>query len=215
MGLWLLAEAVLKLVLEQRPPIGGSVVFGRVIWAGWVMIAALAFSLLVGMYSGRIKEPVAKALSSKAIEAESATNRNEWMSEGAGIVGIVLVGAGLWWADAAAAALISVQIVREGWQNLRQVIGDLMDEAPSQLGTHRLEDLPERMKETAERLAWVREARVRLREHGHLITGEVFVVPRDHGELVERIEAAVADLCRLDWRLHSITVMPVSRIEER
>src|SRR5215203_1373482 len=104
------------------------------IWAGWPMMAALAFSMFVGMYVGRIKQPVAEGLHSKAVEAESATNRNEWMSEGAGILGLLLVGFGFWWADAVAAAVISVQIVADGWHNLRQVIGDLMDEAPSQLG---------------------------------------------------------------------------------
>jgi len=211
MGVWLLAEAVLKLGHGERLPIGGVALFGHVIWAGWAMIGALAFSMFVGMYAGRIKQPVAHALHSKAIEAESATNRNEWMSEAAGITGIVGVGLGFWWADAAAAAIISLQIVLEGWQNLRQVIGDLMDEAPSQLGKHELEDLPSRVRTAAEQLPWVAEASVRLREHGHLITGEVFVVPRDDSDLVSRIDRAVSELTKIDWRLHGLTVMPVPR----
>src|SRR5207237_5537028 len=102
-------------------------------------------------------------------------NRNEWMSEGAGIAGLLLVAFGFWWGDAVAAALISLQIVHEGWHHLRQVIGDLMDEAPSQLGKHDLEDLPARVRAAAEAIDWVQEAAVRLREHGHVITGEVFV----------------------------------------
>ena len=178
------------------------------------MMAALAFSMFVGMYVGRIKQPLAKKLCSKAIEAESATNRNEWMSEGAGIAGIALVGFGLWWADAVAAALISLQIVQEGWQNLQQVIGDLMDQAPSRLGTHTLDDLPHRVREAFERLDWVQQASVRMREHGHVITGDVFVVPRDGNALVSRIASARQDLMALDWRLHSITVMPVARLGE-
>jgi cation diffusion facilitator family transporter len=213
MGLWLFTEAALKLVRLERPPIGAMTLFGYTFWAGWAMIGALTVSMFVGMYCGKIKEPLAKSLHSKAIEAESATNRNEWMSEGAGIIGILLVGFGLWWGDAVAAALISLQVVAEGVQNLRQVIGDLMDEAPSQLGTHEPEDLPARLKDAVEHLDWVREAAVRLREHGHVVTGEVFVVPRDEIDLVGRIERAIAELRAIDWRLHSLTVMPVSQIE--
>ena len=213
MGVWLFTEAVLKLLHQQRPPIGLSVIFGLRIWTGWLMIAALTVSMFVGIYAGRIKQPIARTLHSKAIEADSATHRNEWMSEGAGIIGIMLVGFGLWWADAVAAALISLQIVQEGHHNLRQVIGDLMDEAPSKLGEHELEDLPRRVKDAAERLPWVCEALVRLREHGHLITGEVFVVPSDHTELVARIESAVEEFRRLDWRLHSVTIMPVASLD--
>src|SRR4051812_10821568 len=165
MGVWLFGESALKLVRQERPPIGAMMIFGHPVWAGWIMIAALAYSMFTGMYVGRIKQPVAKKLHSKAIEAESATNRNEWMSEGAAIAGLLFVGLGMWWADATAAAVISLQIVREGWQNLRQVVEDLMDEAPSKLGTHELEDLPERVKAAIERQDWVRQAAVRLREH--------------------------------------------------
>jgi divalent metal cation (Fe/Co/Zn/Cd) transporter len=173
------------------------------------MMAALTLSMFVGMYCGRIKQPVAKTLHSKAIEAESATNRNEWMSEGAGIIGILLVGFGLWWADAVAAALISLEIVHEGTNNLRQVIADLMDEAPSQMGEHELEPLPRRLQAAAEQLPWVDAARVRLREHGHVITGDVFVVPRANTDLVPAIADAVERLASLDWRLHDLTMMPV------
>lgn len=212
MGIWLLAEAVLKLARQERPPIGAMVFFEQPVWAGWIMIAALVYSMFTGMYVGRIKQPLAEKLHSKAIEAESATNRNEWMSEGAGIVGLVLVGLGFWWADATAAAVISVQIVREGWHNLRQVVGDLMDEAPTKLGSHELEDLPARIRTAIERLEWVRHAGVRLREHGHLITGEVFVVPRSDVDLVKKIESASNDLHDMDWRLHAVAIMPVSAL---
>jgi len=213
MGVWLFGESALKLVRQERPPIGAMVLFGRPIWAGWIMIAALAYSMFTGMYVGRIKQPLAEKLHSKAIEAESATNRNEWMSEGAAIAGLLLVGLGMWWADAAAAAIISLQIVHEGWQSLLQVVGDLMDEAPTKLGTHDLEELPGRVKAAIERLDWVREAAVRLREHGHLVTGEVFVVPHSDAGLVGEIESAARDLDKIDWRLHSVTIMPVSRVD--
>src|SRR4051812_14292840 len=165
------------------------------------------------MYVGRIKQPLARKLHSKAIEAESATNRNEWMSEGAAIAGLLLVRLGMSWADAAAAAIISLQIVHEGCQSLLEGVGDLMDEAPTKLGTHDLEELPGRVKAAIERLEWVREAPVRLREHGYLVTGEVFVVPHSDAGLIREIESAARDLDKIDWRLHSVTIMPVSGVD--
>jgi cation diffusion facilitator family transporter len=215
MGLFLFVEAALKLVNGERPPIGSMVIFGRSIWAGWVMMVALAISMFVGMYAGKIKEPIAKILHSKAIEAESATNRNEYMSEGAGILGLLIVAFGFWWGDALAAALISLQIIMEGWQNLQQVIRDLMDEAPTVLGSAELEDLPQRITQRVEHLAWVEAVMVRLREHGHLITGDVMVVPRrDATDLVAKIADLAADVQQMDWRLHSIAVMPVATLNE-
>jgi hypothetical protein len=108
-----------------------------------------------------------------------ALARADWMAESAAIVGILLIGFGLWRGDSAAAAVISLSIIWDGWHNLRQVIGDLMDESPTEMGAKELEDLPKEIKKAAERLPWVGRAAVRLRKHGHLLSGEVFVVPRD------------------------------------
>jgi cation diffusion facilitator family transporter len=213
MGLFLLIDAVLKLIHQQRPVIGGFPVGGSVIWLGWPMIGALAISLAVGMYAGKAKQPVAKALASKALEADSATHRNEYMSEGAGILGLTLVAFGFWWGDAAAAAVISVQIVYEGFGNLQQVIADLMDESPTVLGTTDLEPLPDKVKHAVERASWVDTAMVRLREHGHVITGEIYVVPRNADGLVMKIEELIADLKNIDWRLHALTIMPVRTLD--
>ena len=213
-GLWLLVDAVMKLVHQERPPIGTVVLFGHQFWAGWAMIAALAYSMFAGILIGKLKQPVAKKLHDKALEAESKMNRAEWMSEGAAILGLTLVAFGFWWGDAAAAALISIDIVFEGWENVRQVIGDLMDEAPTVLGEKKLEDLPARIKEAAERMEWVDRAAVRLREQGKVVSGEVFVVPSDGASLVPALEHAADELQRLDWRLHGLTIMPVSRLED-
>jgi divalent metal cation (Fe/Co/Zn/Cd) transporter len=140
------------------------------------------------------------------------------MSEGAAIVGILLVGFGFWWGDAAAAAFISLEVVRDGWHNVRQVIGDLMDESPTKLGKHDLESLPEKLKAAAEALPWVQAAGVRLREQGHVVTGVVFVVPRPGVagslDLVAEIDQASTTLRAIDWRLHDIAIMPVPALEQ-
>ena len=216
-GLYLLVDSAMKLLHQERPPVGSVMLFGRQIWAGWTMVAALAYSMSIGMLLGRLKKPVKEALHGKEEDAESRMNRAEWLSEGAAIVGIVAVGFGLWWGDAAAAAFISVEIVRDGWDSVRQVVRDLMDESPTVLGEHELEDLPTRLKHAAERLGWVERAAVRLREQGHVLTGDVFVVPRDGAvasgaELVAHVGRAAEELRQIDWRLHGLTVMPVARL---
>ena len=218
-GLWLFADSVLKLVHRERPPIGLMTLFGHQLWAGWAMIAALVYATGVGLTLGILKRPLARALHDKVVEADADMNKADWTSQSAAVVGILLVGFGHYWADSAAAALISVSIMHDGWRNLRQVIGDLMDEAPSVLGeTHSLEDLPKRLRDAAERLEWVESAGVRLREQGHVLTGEVFVVPRSRGdtsaaELLGNVARAGSQLAELDWRLHCLSIVPVTRLD--
>ena len=214
LGLWLFFDAAMKLLHRERPPIGTMELFGRQFWAGWAMVAALAYSVCVGILLGHLKRPVAKRLHDKMLDSDAEMNRAGWMSEGAAIVGIVLVALGQWWGDAAAAGLISLAIIRDGWINVRQVVADLMDEAPTKMGTHDLEDLPRKLKKAAEELDWVDEAAVRLREQGHALTGDVFVVPTDNRDLVGRIERAATDLRKLDWRLNELVVMPVASLDD-
>jgi cation diffusion facilitator family transporter len=212
-GAWLLVDSVMKLLAGARPPVGTMTLFGRSIWSGWAMIAALGYCVAIGILLGRLKQPVAEKLNDRALAADADMNKAGWMSEGAAILGIVLIGYGQWWGDAAAAAFISLNIARDGWVNLRQVVTDLMDESPTKLGETELESLPARMRDAAERLPWVEKAAVRLRESGHVIAGEVFVVPRVERDLVANVEAASESLCALDWRIYSLTVMPVSRLD--
>jgi cation diffusion facilitator family transporter len=212
-GLTLFIDAAMKLVAGERPPIGTLVVAGHQIWAGWLMIAALAYSLACGFVIGKLKEPVAAKLHDKALHAEAKMNRDEWMSEGAAIAGLLLVAFGRWWGDAVSAALISLMIIRDGWSSVKEVIKDLMDEAPTTLGEQGLDELPAKVSQAAERMEWVARAQVRLREHGRMITGDVLVVPRDDADLTRRIARAAEELTALDWRLHALVVMPVPALD--
>ena len=56
---------------------------------------------------------------------------------------------------------------------------------------------------------------MRLREHGHGVTGEVFLVPRD-GEgdgVVEKLDQVGARLRAVDWRLHDLVLVIVPSLE--
>ena len=214
MGAWLFVDAAMKLLKKEHPPIGLAVYFGHSMWAGWAMIAALAYSIVCGSLVGQLKKGVAEKLKDKEQDAEAQMNRDEWLSEGAAIVGLLLVGFGHWWGDAGAAAFISVNMIRDGAHNLKQVIADLMDETPTQMGSRELETLPGRLKDAAEALPWVSRASVRLREHGRALTGDVYLVPREEDGLVARLEQATEKLTALDWRLHDLNLVPVARLED-
>ncbi|MFN2637772.1 MAG: cation diffusion facilitator family transporter [Gemmatimonadaceae bacterium] len=213
-GAWLLFDSTTRLVARERPPIGAMTLFGHQFWLGWAMIVALMYSVLAGVTLGIRKRPVAEKLHDKSLDADADMNRAGWMSEGAAIVGILLVGYGKWWGDAVAAGFISINIIRDGIRNLREVLADLMDETPTKLGGVETEDLPQRLARAAEKLDWVTKASVRLREQGHVLNGEVFVVPRSSKVAVKDVEDASRELTKMDWRIYSLTVMPVSSLEE-
>lgn len=213
-GLYLLYNSLIKLLRQERPAIGLIELFGHQLWPGWAMIAALAFSLSCGALLGQLKKPIAKELYDKALNAEAAMNKAEWMSEGAAILGILLVGYGHWWADSAAAAFISIEIIRDGWMNTRLVVGDLMDESPTKLGTHELEDISAKVRRSVEEMDGVATAAVRLREHGRVLTGEVFVVLDDRTDVIARTERVAERAQGVDWRLHDVAVVPVAGLAE-
>jgi len=215
MGLFLFIDSGLKLVRREHPAIGSMSLFGREFWAGWAMIVALFYSMSIGIMLGKLKQPVAKILNSKALAADATSNSAEWKSEGSAILGLTLVAFGLWWGDAAAALFISFEVIHEGVLNARLVLGDLMDESPTTREGKDLEPLPERVRRAAEEIGWVKRAAVRLREHGHAVTGEVFVVPTDpdNGAL-RRVEEVGERLRRVDWRLHDLVVVLTPEIEE-
>jgi hypothetical protein len=65
---------------------------------------------------------------------------------------------------------------------------------------------------------WVSRGAVRLREEGHVFTGEVLVVPEevalsDDAELLDRLEELAGRLLDLEWKLHDLVVVPVRDID--
>jgi len=208
-GASLFVDSVMKLVTMEHPTIGTISILGWQVWLGWVMIAALVYSIIPAFVLGRKKLPVAQRLHDKVLYADANMNKADWMSEAAAMVGILGIGLGLWWADAAAGALISLNILHDGWKNLSQVVKDLVDEVPTKVGRDEVDPLPKRLEAALEEMDWVAEAEVRVREEGHVLTGEGFVVPRDQTDLVAKIERATEQLEAMDWRLHDFLVIPV------
>lgn len=209
LGLYLLYDSVATLAEGKHPTIGGVEIFGVHIWQGWLMIAALVYSMIPGVVIGTMVQPLAEGLHDKALFTNSRMNKAEWTTAGAAVAGIIGIGFGFWWADAAAALVIGADVLRDGAANLWAAVKDLADQEPSTVAKHEPDPVVIKVKEAVEAMPWVRQAEVSLREEGQLLTGVIYVVPKTDEKLVPAIEKAVADIEALDWRLHEISIMPL------
>ena len=218
MGGYILFDSVLKLVMAEHPPIGVISLFGQEIWLGWVMIAALLYSGVPVVFLGRAKRKLADDLHDKVLYADAQMNKADWMTVGAAIVGIIGIGFGLWWADAVAAIFISADIIHDGWSNVRSAVHDLMDARPRRHDAREYHPVVEQMQRVLDDCEWVEQGAVRLREEGHVFTGEVMVVlsPEAENEAVpvaERLSGLADRLLELEWKLFDIVVVPVKEID--
>ncbi len=214
-GTYILVESTFKLVTAEHPPIGVIELFGEQIWLGWALLPALAWSAIPAVFLGRAKMPLAAELHDKVLYADAKMNKADWMTAGAAAIGVIGIGFGYWWADAAAAIAISLSIVRDGWTNLRHAARDIIDTRPTTYDGAGPHPLLAQVEETLRALDWVDDAQVRLREEGHVFTGEALVIARDRHHLVARIEDAARRVAALDWRIYDVVVVPVSTLERR
>ncbi|MDP1849342.1 MAG: cation transporter [Solirubrobacteraceae bacterium] len=214
-GSFILLESTFKLITAEHPPMGVISLFGEEIWLGWLMLPALAWSGIPAVLLGRAKMPLAAALHDKVLYADAKMNKADWLTAAAAAVGVIGIGLGLWWADAAAAIAISLDIVRDGWTNLRAAGRDVIDTRPSTYDGSEPHPLLGRIEDTLREMEWVQDAQARLREEGHVFTGEALVIPRDEDDLVERLEDAARRLADLDWRFYDVVVVPVSTLDKR
>jgi cation diffusion facilitator family transporter len=212
MGALLLVDAALVLAAAEHPTIGTVELLGRPVWLGWLMIAALTWGAVPVVFLGRAKLRLARVLHDKVLHADGKMNKADWLTATAAILGVLGIGAGWWWADAAAAALISLDVGHDGVKHLRIAVGDLMDRAPRTVDHAREDPLPNVLEKFLRRQRWVRDVEVRVREEGHVFYADALVVPKHERGLVENVAHATAGALELDWRLHDLVVMPVREL---
>jgi cation diffusion facilitator family transporter len=211
-GVYILGDSVAKFLASERPSIPSATIFGHRVWMGWVMLAAMAYSVIPPVILGNMKHPLARELYDKALETSATLDKGDWLSGLAGIAGILGIACGLWWADSAAAAFISIEIIRDGWEDLRNSISQLMNKRPTDIEGKEHDPTPDELQHALARLEWVADAQVRLREDGDVLTGEAFVVPRDERDLLRHLEEAKHVAETFEWRLHDINIVPVRRL---
>lgn len=214
MGSLLVLESGIGLLRGERTAIGLVTVAGHTFWAGWLMVAALTYTLVPPVLLGRAKHRPAAVLHDKVLHADAAMNRADWATAAAGIVGVLGIGLGLWWLDGVAAVVIGSSVARDGWGNLRAALSDLMDSEPSPFDRPGSEHpVVARIGQHLGTVPWVAQGQVRAREEGHIFHVEVFVVPKG-GEPVDvaALDALREELHALDWKLHDVVVVPVARL---
>ncbi|MEN6455229.1 MAG: cation transporter [Prolixibacteraceae bacterium] len=214
LGVFLLIDSVMALIKADRPSIGSVYLFGHYIWLGWLMIAVLLYSSIPSIILGKKKLPLAGKLHNKLLFTDANTQKADWETAFAAIVGILGVGLGLWWADALAACFISVTIIHDGYKRLSGAVLDLIDEIPTNLENEKKHPLVKKLHHFFEDQSWVKDFRIRMREAGDVFFTEIFIIPGSVTGLTDHIEKTVTEVKELDWKLFDVVIMPVKRFTE-
>lgn len=213
-GAMLAFESMSALVKAEHPTIGTVNLFGQTIWEGWPMILVMTVIVVPAVILGRLKIKVAEPLHNKLLYADSKMAKADWQTNAASIVGVAGIGLGIWWLDSVAALVISIGILKDGWDSTRSATSDLLDSRASGLDSTDPHPLVLRIEEHLARSDRVREAAVRARELGQVQHIEVFVVPRSDKVDVKQVAGTRAELEELDWQTYDVVVIPVESIPE-
>jgi cation diffusion facilitator family transporter len=215
MGGYLVVDSASGLLTAEHPTIGGIELFGQTIWHGWLMIAVLAASAIPPVFLGRAKLKLAKVLHDKVLYADADMNKADWTTGLAAVVGVIGIGAGLWWLDAVAALLISGSILHDGVKNLRAAIAGLTDTRARTYDDSEPDPVGDRIDALLEGLRWVERAKSRVRDQGHVYHVESFVVPK-HGKApsLSEIERARRASIELDWKVQDMVIVLAEELPE-
>lgn len=214
LGVLMVADSGSTLIMREHPTIGTMVLFGQPVWQGWVMIAALVYTGLPDVLLGRAKMRLAESLHDKVLYADADMNKADWMTAGGAILGVLGIGAGLWWADSVVANLIAASIVKDGVTNVRAAVGGLLDRQARTYDDASRHPVFEEVRSFFGSQSWVRHVQVRMRDEGHVFHTEVFLVPVDDELPLARLESARRYASALDWKLRDLAVIPVAKLPQ-
>ena len=211
-ALFMITDATLALIRLDRPTIGTVEVFGHVVWMGWVMLAALLYSVVPPVIFGRLKMRPARELHDKVLWADALMNKADWMTGLAAGIGVLEIGTGWWWADAAAAILIALDVLHDGYRHTTAAVRDLMDEVPRTVDDEEIDPLVARVGSWVDGLPWVEDSAVRLREEGRFLAGSIHVKSRGGSVDAEAVREAEAGLRALHWRVGALSLVPLPNL---
>jgi len=213
MGAYLIVDSGIGLLSAEHPTIGGFDFFGQTIWLGWMMIGAMILTAVPPVFLGLVKMKLAEKLHDKVLYADADMNKADWMTAAAAAVGVAGIGFGLWWADYAAALVISFSILRDGVRNTRAAISALMDKRARTYDDAEPHPLGHRLDEYLCSLDWTETAQSRIRDEGHVFHVESFVVPaKGRMPSLEQLEAAQEACIDMDWKVQDMVIIPVAEL---
>ncbi len=195
----------------ERSTVGTVFIFDRQIWLGWIMILALCYSAFPAMVLGFKKLPLAKRLHNKILYTDADTQKADYQTAFAAIAGIIGIGLGWWWMDSLAALFISAAVIKDGFKNLKNSILDLMDRTPMDVTSTSPDPLVDEIRKRVLEYPWVADAMVRFREQGQVYFGEVYIIVNTTPDQEAPLEKAKEELQNIHWKIHDLTIMPVSK----
>ena len=215
MGGYLIVDSAIGLITGTHPTIGTVELFGVTVWLGWLMIGVMALTALPPVFIGRAKMTLARELHNKVLYADADMNKADWQTALGSIVGVTGIGLGLWWLDAVAAIFIAAGILRDGLNNLRGPVADLMDERATTFDDRKPHPVAAKDDEYLRALPWVDDVGSRVRDEGHVFHIEAFVVPVE-GRMptLDMLEAARQQCVALDWKVQDIVLVPVRELPD-
>ncbi|QZY51818.1 cation transporter [Leucobacter tenebrionis] len=199
----------------ERTEIGDVEILGRTVWQGWVMVAVMVVIVIgpVWLY-GPAKARLAPVLHSKLLYADADMAKADWQTNVASIVGVLGIGAGLWWLDGVAAIFIAVGIVRDGLSNCSAAVQDLMDRRARSYDGERSHPLGDVILAYLRRQNWIAESGIRLRDQGQVFHVEVFVRPVAREVSMERLAELSEGVAGLDWKVQDVVVVPADPVPD-
>jgi cation diffusion facilitator family transporter len=211
---FILIDSGTGLVQGERPDIGTMSVLGTTFWSGWLMIAVMIGTSVPIILLGRAKRKLAPVLHDKILHTDAETSSADWQTAAATVAGLLGIAAGLWWADAAAAIVVSVGILLDGIRAIRDAVRDLTDSSATTTDGKFPHPVGAELDAALDAETWIADHAVRLRDKGHVLHADVFVVPqRDEDLTAHRMSALRQRLTDLDWRLDDLVVVPVETID--
>lgn len=120
----------------------------------------------------------------------------------------------MWWADAVAAIIISLDILHDGSKNLKQAVFDLMNQVPKTVDRSTDDPLLKQIKDVLNRESWIKESKIRVREEVHIYFGEAFVVPKSEKNLFPNMSATKGKIADLSWLFCDFNIIPVESLKD-
>lgn len=119
-----------------------------------------------------------------------------------------------WWADAAAALVVSVSILKDGITNIKAAVTGLSDTRATRFDNSDVHPLTDDVEKLARSVARVAESRARVRDQGHIFHTEMFVVPVK-GTIPSPGQPAqlTKQIGELDWKLQDTVVVVVEKLD--
>jgi len=206
MGSLLLIESLMTLVRQEHVTVPPIHLFGEDVWLGWLMVAALLYSVVPPVILGRMKLPLARRLQDEVLHTDALMQKADWMTGLAGAAGVIGLGLGYWWADAVAATIISFSILQDGVTALRIATAELADGVPRELGKSNIDPEAEQLMRKLE--GQYPAARIRLRETGRYIHAEVCGVDADPRQNLKILWPGMPER---SWRLAQLSFVPPNK----